>query len=142
MRKYLLALTIPVVTLTWGAAPASAQDDHNVMVVQPDQSLQTSETAGQAVMGGMDERGGMMGRRGMMGMMRPGPSGQHQGMMMRIMFALMDADGDGAISLQEFQAVHERLFKAMDSTKDGRLNLEEMQNFMHGTTRPAPSGPQ
>jgi hypothetical protein len=40
-------------------------------------------------------------------------------MMMRVMFALMDADGDGAISLQEFQAAHERLFTAIDSNRMG-----------------------
>jgi Ca2+-binding EF-hand superfamily protein len=45
----------------------------------------------------------------------------------------MDADGDGTISLPEFQAAHERIFKAMDSNKDGRLTLEEIQTFMHGT---------
>jgi len=45
----------------------------------------------------------------------------------------MDADGDGTISLQEFQAAHERIFKAMDANKDGRLTLEEIQAFMHGT---------
>jgi Ca2+-binding EF-hand superfamily protein len=50
-----------------------------------------------------------------------------------MMFALMDADSDGTISLQEFQAAHERIFKAMDSNKDGKLTLEEMQAFMHGT---------
>ena len=50
-----------------------------------------------------------------------------------MMFALMDADGDGTISLQEFQAAHERIFKAMDSNKDGKLTLEEMQAFIHGT---------
>ncbi|BAR62870.1 hypothetical protein NK6_9734 [Bradyrhizobium diazoefficiens] len=50
-----------------------------------------------------------------------------------MMFALMDADGDGTISLQEFQAAHERIFKAMDSNKDGKLTLEEMQTFIHGT---------
>jgi Ca2+-binding EF-hand superfamily protein len=44
----------------------------------------------------------------------------------------MDADGDGTISLQEFQAAHERIFKAMDSNKDGRLTPEEMQAFMQG----------
>jgi len=48
------------------------------------------------------------------------------------MFALMDADGDGTISLQEFQASHERIFKAMDSNKDGKVTLEEMQTFIHG----------
>ena len=57
-----------------------------------------------------------MGRGAMMG---PGSMGH--GMMMRMLFALMDADGDGTISLQEFQAAHERIFKAMDANKDGRL---------------------
>jgi len=38
-------------------------------------------------------------------------------MMMRMLFALMDSDGDGTISLQEFQAAHERIFKAMDANK-------------------------
>jgi len=50
-----------------------------------------------------------------------------------MLFALMDADGDATISLQEFQAAHERIFKAMDANKDGRLTLEEIQAFMHGT---------
>ena len=53
--------------------------------------------------------------------------------MMRMMFALMDADGDGTISLQEFHAAHERIFKAMDTNKDGKLTMEEMQAFMHGS---------
>jgi Ca2+-binding EF-hand superfamily protein len=33
--------------------------------------------------------------------------------MMRI-FALMDRNSDGTVSLEEFQAAHERIFKAMD----------------------------
>ena len=72
--------------------------------------------------------GGMMGRGMMGGGMMMGPP-----IMMRMIFALMDADGDGTISLQEFQAAHERIFKAMDSNKDGRLTPEEMQAFMQGT---------
>ena len=55
-----------------------------------------------------------------------------------MLFALMDADGDGTISLQEFQAAHERIFKAMDANKDGRLTLEEIQAFMQGMRRSAP----
>jgi Ca2+-binding EF-hand superfamily protein len=77
--------------------------------------------------------GGMMGRgmmgRGMMGAGTMGPPP----IMMRIMFALIDTDSDGTISLQEFQAAHERIFKAMDADKDGKLTMEEMQAFMHGT---------
>ena len=83
---------------------------------------------------------GMMGR-GMMGggMMGGGMTGGAMGppMMFRMIFALMD-DGDGQISLQEFQAAHERIFKAMDSNKDGQLTQDEMQTFMHGRPgRPA-----
>ena len=58
-------------------------------------------------------------------------------MMMRIIFSLMDADGDGKLTLQEFQAAHERIFKAMDTDHDGTVTLEEMEAFMRGTTRPA-----
>lgn len=73
--------------------------------------------------------GGMMGPamkgRGTMGADAMGPP-----IMFRMVFALMDADGDGAISSAEFQAAHERIFKAMDSNKDGKLTPEEMQAFM------------
>ena len=95
-------------------------------------------------------RGGMMGggllgrgmtRRGYgyhdwdRGVMRSGMLGPP--MMMRMIFSLMDADGDGKLSLQEFQAAHERIFKAMDANKDGFITLEEMQDFIRGTSRPA-----
>jgi hypothetical protein len=76
---------------------------------------------------------GMMGRGGMVG---PGSMGS--GMMMRMLFTLMDSDVDGTISLQEFQAAHERIFKGMDANKDGRLTLEEIQAFMQGTRRSVP----
>ncbi len=56
----------------------------------------------------------------------------------RLIFALMDSDGDGTVSLQEFQAAHEKIFKAMDTGKDGTLTLEEIQTFMRGTGNPGP----
>jgi EF hand len=89
---------------------------------------------------------GMMGR----GMMGPGMMGggmvghgyghhewyRGRGMMApmigRIIFSLMDADGDGKLTLQEFQAAHERIFKAMDADHDGTVTLEEMQAFTRG----------
>jgi hypothetical protein len=85
---------------------------------------------------------GMMGQGGMgpgsMGLGSMGPGSMGSGMMMRMLFSLMDSDGDGTISLQEFQAAHERIFKAMDANKDGSLTLEEIQAFMQGTRRSVP----
>jgi hypothetical protein len=66
------------------------------------------------------------------GMMR------HHAPFMRIIFALMDSDGNGTVSLQDFQAAHERIFKSMDANKDGVLILDEMQSFMTGRSRPGP----
>jgi hypothetical protein len=100
------------------------------MMPQPVQQLAQAQPTGQEGSGMM--RHGMMGGgmgHGMMGegMMGPPP------VMLRIMLALIDTDGDGTIELQEFQAAHERIFRAMDTNKDGKLTLEEMQAFMHGT---------
>jgi hypothetical protein len=130
MHKQVLMLTTSVLILGYGAVGAIAQDR---MMPQPDQQhtqhhpmrQEGASTMGQGgMMGGGMMRGGMMGRGAM------GPP-----VMMRMIFSLMDADGDGAISLQEFQAAHERIFRGMDSNKDGRLTQEEMQAFMHGTRR-------
>jgi Ca2+-binding EF-hand superfamily protein len=68
-----------------------------------------------------------MGRQ--FGMMGPGMMGPG---MMRMMLILMDTDGDGAVSLSEFQAAHERMFKAVDADKDGRLTMREVQVFIRG----------
>jgi hypothetical protein len=152
MYTRVLGLTISALILAYGAASAIAQDR---MMPQPDrqqtQSHPTGQegtgTMGQGNMMGGDTDGGMMSRgmmgRGMMegammghGMMGGGAMGPP--IMLRMMFALMDSDGDGTISLQEFQVAHERIFKAMDSNKDGRLTLEEVQAFMHGTRKPVP----
>jgi Ca2+-binding EF-hand superfamily protein len=61
-----------------------------------------------------------------------------RGAAMRFVFALMDSDGDGTVSLQEFQAAHEKIFKAMDMDKDGTHSLEEIQPLMRGTGKSAP----
>ena len=138
MHKRVLVLTTSALILAYGAFSATAQDR---MTPQPDQQYTQHHPTGQAGEGTSGQQGGMMGpgTMGMMGrgMMGGGMMGSAMGhsIMMRMIFSLMDSDGDGTISLQEFQAAHERIFKGMDSNKDGRLTQEEMQAFMHGTRR-------
>lgn len=132
MRTCVLGLSISVLILVYGVVGATAQDR---MMPPPGQQQMQSDPMGQEGPRTMGQAG--MGR-GMMG----GPMAGH-GMMhgspmgtpftMRMMFALMDADGDGTISLQEFQAAHERIFKAMDNNRDGKLTPEEMKAFIHGS---------
>ena len=126
MYTRVLGLTISALILASGAVGALAQDR---MIPQPvQQQAQPMGQEGSGTMGHGMMGGGVMGR-GMMGGRAMGPPP----VMLRIMFALIDTDGDGTIELQEFQAAHERIFKAMDTNKDGKLTLEEMQTFMHGT---------
>jgi len=88
------------------------------------------------MMPGMDQRGmsmigpEMMGRmhRAMMGMTGGGATMPRH--MMKIMFAIMDADGDGTVSFEEVMAIHKRIFNAIDANKDGKVTLEELETFM------------
>lgn len=149
MQKHVLMLTTSAFVLACSSIAANAQQSPGVpMTQQPGQQQTQQQPTGRedsSMMGpggmmdrGMMGSGGMMGR-GMMaqeGMMGRGTMGPP--VMMRIIFSLMDSDGDGTISLQEFQAAHERIFKGMDANKDGRLTPEEMQAFMQGTRRAVP----
>jgi hypothetical protein len=148
MEKHVRVLITSAFILACSAVTANAQQSGSRAVEQAEQQETQQQGADQDGCGMMGHGGmmgrGMMGHGGMMGggMMGRGMMGQ-EGMMgpviMRIIFALMDSDGDGTVSLQEFQAAHERLFKAMDANKDGRLTLEEMQDyFMRGTRRSVP----
>jgi len=58
----------------------------------------------------------------------------HGIMRMRVMMILMDTDGDGALSLEEVQTAHAKIFKAIDTDKDGKVTLEEMQMFFRGVS--------
>jgi hypothetical protein len=124
MKRHILTLTTCAFILACGVAGASAEESTG------DRSHEGHGMMGQGgMMGcGVMGRGGMMGGGGMMG----------QGAAMRFIFALMDSDGDGTVSLQEFQAAHEKIFKAMDTDKDGTLTLEEVQAFMRGMGKSTP----
>ena len=123
---FIAGITIAAVAFGCLVHEATAQSQQGTQTGQTQQEAQQVRPEGD-MMGGRMMGGGMMSR-GMMARHDRGAIGH--GMMMRMMFSLMDADGDGSISLQEFQAAHERIFKGIDQNKDGRLKMEEMQSFM------------
>jgi hypothetical protein len=126
MRTRPLAIATFLLLLGAGASPGFAQKAPDGPQGQGGGVMQHGPD------GGMGP--GMMSR----GMMRPGMMGR--GMMgfgdmraMRIAFILMDGDGDGSLSVEEFRAGHDRIFKGLDANKDGRLTVEEIGAFMQGS---------
>ena len=94
-------------------------------------------TMGQDSMGQGTKGHDMMGRcmgRGMMGRGMMGRSMMDHSMRMRMMMILLDTDSDGALSLEEVQTAHSRIFKAIDANKDGKVTLEEIQVFFSGAS--------
>ena len=69
---------------------------------------------------------GMMGQ----GMMRNGPMVGRHGHTMKVMFAIADADGDGALSFEEVTVIHKRIFDSVDADNDGKVTVDEVQAFM------------
>ena len=147
MRKHVLLLTTAAGVLICGTIAASAQPGAASPGSQQGPTIQL--TPGGSTIPDQDSFSGYHGMMGP-GMMGHGPMGgammgrgygHHDWdrgrdiagpMMMRMIFSLMDADGDGKLTLQEFQAAHERIFKAMDADHDGTVTLEEMQAFIRG----------
>jgi hypothetical protein len=123
---------------------AGAQEPSAPSAGAQEQQAPTAKMTGQDTMGHMG--GGMMGGEDTMGhmgggMMCHGMKGRGMmghGMFKRMIFALMDTDGDGTLSLEEFQAAHAKIFKAMDTNKDGKLTSGEIEAFMSGGS-PAPN---
>jgi len=146
MRKHVLVLTTTAAFLACGTIAASAQTpgaqtpSQQSPTTQPVPSgpmmqhrLQDHVRSGEEE---DDQEGRMMGMMGR-GYGHHGCHGGYGMVGMRIIFSLMDADGDGTVSLQEFQAAQERIFRAMDADHDGTVTLEEMEDFMSGVSRPA-----
>src|SRR5262245_40408396 len=66
---------------------------------------------------------GTMGR----GMMAHGM--RKHGLRMKILFAIADANGDGALSFEEITTIHKRIFDKIDVNKDGKVTPEEIEAF-------------
>jgi EF hand len=119
--------------------PAPSGDEHSAHYPQTAQVQAPSQGQGRTpgMMGGSGQQGqGGMMQPGMMGpdMMQPGMMGAMpmmamHGRMMKVMFAIADANGDGALAFEEVTAVHKRVFDVADANKDGKVTLEEMQAF-------------
>lgn len=88
---------------------------------------QTTEQGQPGMMGPGMGRGMMRGDRG--GSMRPRKMHKHRHMM-KIMFAIVDLDGDGALSFEEVSNIHRRIFNAIDANKDDRVTPDEIRDFI------------
>jgi hypothetical protein len=150
MTKQILVLTAVTFALVSGAIGARAEEDSDD-AAKMQQWEQVQQNSGDEDDTGMMGHGmarhcmrQCMAEQGMMGHewrehgMMMGHGGMMRPFAMRMIFALMDRDGDGTISLQEFQAAHESIFKAMDTDKDGTVSQEEMLDFMRGTAKSQP----
>jgi hypothetical protein len=133
MRANSLAAALAVLvgcgaTATFGQSASG--DAPQSVPAMPDRNMMSPDMMGQMMsprmMGGM--MGGDMMQPGMMAHMSMG--GPMRGQMMKIMFAVADTDGDGALSFTEVEAVHKRIFDVIDANKDGKVTLDEMQEFM------------
>lgn len=139
-----LATALCIVLVSVASAARSGTSSH-ALVAQAD----TPAAAGSAQEGAKDASpGGMtddmmdedmmgMGRSGMMGHGMGDRTGRAMGMMpmsgaarMKVMFAIVDTNGDGALSFEEITAVHKRVFDVIDANKDGKVTMEELRAFM------------
>ncbi|TDL78315.1 hypothetical protein E2L08_11470 [Palleronia sediminis] len=98
-------------------------------------------------MQGMTGMQGMHGMDGMQGMSHHGRmygdgSGMRgrmgNSMMPAMMIAMLDANGDGALSLDELEAVLGRMFAVADADDNGRINAKELRAFMGHDDRMMP----
>ncbi|WEX90209.1 EF-hand domain-containing protein [Sinorhizobium garamanticum] len=116
---------------TAGASAQTTESEERRPEASPEAEAQSSSPEGRMREGDQPRERDMMGQdmmgRGMMGRM---PMMAMRGHMMKIMFAIADADGDGSLSFDEVTAIHKRIFDNVDTNKDGKVSTEEIQAFM------------
>lgn len=135
-RKTLLAATILTITAIGGTAFADSHHGHKDQSGPKDRSGMMMHDGGSGMMGEMDHMSGMMGMMhrmhgkkmgvGMMAAM--GPMGS---MMMQI----LDADGDGIVSPQEMREQMQAKLTENDSDGDGTLSISEFETLHSAMVR-------
>ncbi|MER8695544.1 EF-hand domain-containing protein [Mesorhizobium opportunistum] len=58
---------------------------------------------------------------------------------MRLVFGLLDMDGDGSLSQNEVEGAVGRIFSNIDENGDGKIDLDEVQSFIHGSNMHGPN---
>lgn len=145
------------VLITAGLSQTAFAESHVSGATQPDTDAMSNMTMGDGtaqtgMMGGdmmsmmqnmmkmhasmMGGRGGMMGMmdRDMMAMMMPGGDPQNMPAHMGVKLREFDADANGALSLEEFEALHMSAVRArmvdrfqhLDADADGQITQQEM----------------
>ena len=131
----LIASTLLLMSNIAGAqeqkAPSAGAQEQEAPRAGAQEQKAPSEKLGQ-VMKNLGQGITNLGQSMMIGQSMMGHGMMGHGMCMRVMMVLMDTDGDGTLSLEEFQSAHAKIFKAMDANKDGKVTLEEMQTFFGG----------
>lgn len=157
MKKSLMTLTASAFLLatTMGMAQAQSTTDDDATMQRGQGMMQQGQRGERMMQRG--QRGERMMQRGRDGekrygkhrgrysdMMRrhhggygmgPGRGmggGMGHGAMMQVVFAMMDADGNGSLSLQEVQDAHARIFAHMDANDDGEVTKAEIRAFFRG----------
>jgi hypothetical protein len=139
---------MPAPTTPPGAQPdmsGQSPDSMREMMREMMQEMMREEPRAQGRRGDRAERrggdrwrhGARRDRPGSEYRMGRGRGGMRSGMMhgagMRMMFAIVDADSDGALSLAEVQDFHGRIFNSIDENGDGSVEMEEIESFFHGS---------
>lgn len=127
------ALALIVSGVTTGALAQTPSHPHNHQT-QFAQTPAATHDAGQGHGASGMMGHGMMGQS-MSGMMQPGmtsgtPTMPMRGHLMKIMFVIADANGDGGISFDELTIIYKRLFDKVDVNKDSKVTPDEVLAFM------------